>query len=180
MSTLMQAEIVNVVVLIAVLQADLGPHRKIATHRIVRPVLIAAAVIPLFLEKVATHGAGLTVELAGVAAGVVGGLIALGLIRVYRSGTTGKPVSAAKWGYALFWIAVVGARGAFSYGATHWFHAQLAGWLVDNNIPSAAITDGLIFMAAALLLTRTLGLARRAHVLTGSPTAMAATGYAQA
>jgi hypothetical protein len=141
---------------------------------------VAAAVIPLFLEKVVTHGAGLTVELAGVAAGVVGGLIALSLIHVYRSDTTGKPVSSAKWGYAIFWIAVVGARGAFSYGATHWFHAQLAGWLVGNTIPSAAITDGLIFMAVALLLTRTLGLARRAHALTGAKTAMAGTGYAQA
>jgi hypothetical protein len=180
MSILMQAEIVNVVVLIAVLQADLGAHRKIGTHRIVRPILVAAAVIPLFLEKITTHGAGLTVELAGVAAGVVGGLIALGLIRVSRSATTGKPVSAAKWGYAIFWIAVVGARGAFSYGATHWFGAQMTGWLVDNNIPSAAVTDGLIFMAVALLLTRTLGLARRAHALTGSLPAIAGAGYAQA
>ncbi len=44
---------------------------------------------------VATHGGGLTAELGGVAAGLVGGLAAVMLMRVYRSDTTGKPVSSA-------------------------------------------------------------------------------------
>ena len=98
MSTLIDAEIVNAVVLAAVLEADLGRHRKITRFRLLRPVLIAAAIVPLFLEKVTTHGGGLTVELAGVAAGLILGLAAVGLMRVYRSGKTGKPVSSAKWG----------------------------------------------------------------------------------
>jgi hypothetical protein len=34
---------------------------------------------------------------------------------------------------------------------------------VTNSIPSAAITDGLIFMAVAMLLTRTAGLAIRSR-----------------
>ena len=143
MSTLLDAEIVNVLVLAAVLEADLGSHRKITRFRLLRPILIAALIVPLFLEKVTTHGGGLTVELAGAAVGVAGGLVALALIRVYRSGTTGKPVSAAGWGYALLWTGVIGARALFSYGANHWFDNQLGGWLAANSIPSAAITDGL-------------------------------------
>jgi hypothetical protein len=86
-------------------------------------------------------------------------------MRVYRSGKTGRPVSSAKWGYALLWIVVIGARAAFSYGAHHWFSQQLGSWLVTNRIPSAAITDGLIFMAVVMLLTRTAVLAARARHL---------------
>jgi hypothetical protein len=62
-STLIDAEIVNAVVLAAVLEADLGRHRKILRFRLLRPILIAAAIVPLFLEKVTTHGGGLTVGL---------------------------------------------------------------------------------------------------------------------
>ena len=69
MSTLIDAEIVNVLVLAAVLEADLGSHRKITRFRLLRPLLLAALVVPLFLEKVTTHGGGLSVQLAGVAAG---------------------------------------------------------------------------------------------------------------
>jgi hypothetical protein len=172
MSVLIDAEIVNALVLAAVLEADLGSHRKISRFRILRPILLTIAIVPLFLETVATHGGGLAVELAGVAAGLAGGLFALGLMRVYRSEKTGKPVSAAGGAYALLWVVVIGARALFSYGAHHWFENQLGGWLATNSIPSAAITDGLIFMAVAMVLTRAVGLARRARSI---PAGQAAT-----
>ena len=178
MSMLIDAEIVNVLVLAAVLEADLGSHRKITKFRLLRPILLAAAVVPLFLEKVTTHGGGLTVELAGAAAGVVGGLIALALVRVFRSGATGKPASSAGWGYALLWTGVIGARAIFSYGASHWFGNQLGSWLAANSIPSAAITDGLIFMAVAMLLTRTAGLAIRSHSVPSGTATVPSPGYA--
>jgi hypothetical protein len=90
MSTLVQAEVINALVLAAVLQADLGSHRKIGLHRILRPILLAGAIVPLYLQKVTTHGGGLTLEIVGVVAGVVGGLLALSLTRVYE---VGRPVS---------------------------------------------------------------------------------------
>jgi hypothetical protein len=167
MSTLTQAEIVNVIVLAAVLEADLGSHRRIGKFRILRPVLTAALIIPMFLQQVATHGSGLTVELAGLAAGLLAGLLAVRLTRVYRSPRTGKPVSATGWPYAALWIAVVGARAAFSYGSTHWFAGNIAAWMVANHVSVAAITDGLIFMALAMVLTRTLSLAVRARRVPG-------------
>lgn len=165
LSTLTQAEIVNAVVLAAVLQADLGPHRKITLHRILRPVLLAGAIVPLFLKTVITHGNGLALEIAAAAAGAVLGLIALALLRVYRSPRTGKPVSAAGWGYALLWAVIIATRALFSYGADHWFTSQLGRWLTENTIPADAITDALIFMAVAMLLTRTVGMAIRARAI---------------
>jgi hypothetical protein len=168
MSTLLDAEIVNAVVLVAVLQADLGKHRTISKFRLLRPLILAAAIVPIFLDKVTTHGGGLTVELAGCAAGLVGGLAAVLLMRVYRSDKTGKPVSSAGWGYALLWTGVIVARALFSYGANHWFENQIGSWLITNSIPATAITDGLIFMAVVMLLTRTAGLGIRSRSVAAS------------
>jgi len=164
-SELAQAEIINGAVLAATLHADLGGHKKIGAFRLLRPALLAATIVPLFIDSPVTHGNGLAVELAGVAAGVLTGLLAVALTRVYRSPETGKPVSAAGWPLALLWITVVGARAAFSYGATHWFPRQLGDWCMAHQVTADAITDGLIFMAVAMLLTRTAGLATRAAML---------------
>ncbi|QMU79579.1 hypothetical protein GXW83_31605 [Streptacidiphilus sp. PB12-B1b] len=165
MSELTEAMIVNGTVLVAVLHSDLGRHKKVGAFRILRPLLMAGGIVPLFLESPVTHGSGLAVELAGVAAGLVAGLAATALMTVHRSPQTGKPVSRTGAAYALLWTLVIGARAAFSYGSVHWFPTQLASWAVAHQVSAAAITDGLIFMAVAMLLTRTIGLGLRAAAL---------------
>jgi hypothetical protein len=179
MTELTQAMIINAAVLVAVLEADLGPHRKIGKFRILRPLLLAAAIIPLFLASPATHGAGLALELAATVAGVLLGLAALALIRVYRSPRTGKPASHATFGYAALWIVVIGARATFSYGSYYWFPAQLGHWALAHQVTGAAITDALVGMAIAMTLTRTIGLAVRARKLPAAAAA-AAPAHAQA
>jgi hypothetical protein len=161
-SQLTEAMIVNGVVLATVLASDLGPARKIGRMRLLRPVIAAAVIIPVFVRSPVTHGTGLAVEIAGVAAGLLGGLAAAALMRVYRSPATGAPVSSAGWPYAAFWTLVVGARAAFSYGAAHWSTNSIVAWCVTNQVSEAAITDGLIFMALAMIIVRTAGLRLRA------------------
>jgi hypothetical protein len=161
-SQLTEAMIVNGVVLATVLASDLGPARKIGRMRLLRPVIAAAVIIPLFVSDPATHGNGLVVELAGIAAGLLGGLAAAALMRVYRNPGTGAPTSGAGWPYAAFWTLVVGARAAFSYGAAHWFTGPIVSWAIANQVSQAAITDGLIFMALAMVIVRTAGLRLRA------------------
>ena len=166
MSTeLTQAMIVNVAVLGSVLATDLGPARKIGRMRILRPLIVAAVIVPLFVKSPATHGMSLLLESAGVVLGILCGLATVGLMRVYRSPETGKPVSRAGTGYALLWTAVIGARAAFSYGCVHWFPNQLVHFGVSHNVTVAALTDALVFLAIAMLVTRTLGLAARAGTL---------------
>jgi hypothetical protein len=162
MSELTEAMIVNGVVLATVLASDLGPARRVGRMRLLRPVIAAVVIIPLFIGSPVWHGAGLAVEVAGVAAGVLGGVIAAALMRVRRSPVTGGAVSAAGWPYALFWVVVIGGRAAFSYGAAHWFTGSLVSWAVANKVSEAAITDGLIFMAVVMIVIRTAGLAVRA------------------
>src|SRR5215469_17779368 len=132
LSELTQAEIVNGVVLATVLASDLGPARAIGPMRLLRPVIAAAVIIPLFVSRPVSHGTGLVVEIAGTVAGLLGGLAAAALMDVYRSPRTGRPVSRAGAPYAIFWVAVIGARAAFSYGAGHWFQAPLVSWAIAN------------------------------------------------
>ena len=169
MSPLTEAMIINGAVLFATLECDLGGHRKISRFRMLRAPLTIAAVIPLFLAQPVTHGNGLLIELAGIAAGLMCGLVVTTLMRVYRSPKTGKPVSAAGLPYAMAWTLIVAARAAFSIGAIHWFPAQLAQWCVAHQVTGAAITDGLIFMAITMVLIRTAGLAARATHLPSAP-----------
>src|SRR5580693_4341105 len=181
MSPLTDAMIINAAVLFATLEADLGPHRKIGLLRILRTPLVVAAIIPLFLDRPVTHGNGLLVELAGIAAGLLGGLIVTTLMRVYRSPKTGRPVSAAGLPYALLWVLIVAARAAFSIGATHWFPAQLARWCLAHQVTGAAITDALVFMALTMVLIRTASLVGRSARLPAAPApaATAAPGPAE-
>jgi hypothetical protein len=169
MSTLTDAMIVNAIVLVAVLATDLGAARKIGAMRILRPMIAAVVIIPLFIDAPVTHGTGLAVEAAGVAAGLLGGLAAVALMDVYRSPGTGRPVSRAGTPYAILWIVVVAARAAFSYGSAHWFQHQLVQWAIANQVTVAAITDSLIFMAVTMLLVRTVGLGIRASRLPAAP-----------
>lgn len=161
-SQLTEAMIVNGVVLATVLASDLGPARKIGWVRILRPLIAAGVIVPLFVDRPATHGTSLAVEIAGILAGLVAGLAAAALMRVDRHPATGAAVSGAGAGYAALWIVVIGARAAFSYGSVHWFNRQLVTWAVANHVTVAAITDGLISMAVVMVITRSLALGLRA------------------
>ena len=58
MSPLTEAMIINGAVLIAVLEGDLGPHRKVGKFRILRP-LITIAISSRLHRLAVTHGNGL-------------------------------------------------------------------------------------------------------------------------
>ncbi len=163
-SELTEAMIVNGVVLASVLATDLGPARKIGKARLLRP-LIVAVVVPVFLQKPVGSGNGLVVELAGVLAGILAGLAAAALLSVYRSPTTGGPVSRAGAPYAALWTVVIAARAAFSYGSAHWFTSSIVSWAIAHQVAEAAIVDGLIFMAIAMVLVRTASIGIRASRL---------------
>ena len=165
MSELTQAMIVNAAVLVSVLATDLGPARKVGRARILRPLIVAAVIVPLFARSPAHSGTALALEVGGTLAGMLLGLAAAALIKVYRNTETGKVHSRAGYGYAILWTLVIGARAAFSYGAVHWFPTQLVTWGITHQVTVNALTDTLVFMAIAMLVTRTLGLAAKARRL---------------
>jgi hypothetical protein len=150
--------IVNLAVLLAVLESDLGA-RKVGAFRIVRPLLLAFGIVPLFIEHPATAGSGEALELALTGLGALLGIMASArLMRVGYDAAKGYVVSQAGAAYGLFWCAVIGARLLFTYGANHWYTNALIHWMSTNGISADALTDGLIFMAIAMTLTRTVRL----------------------
>lgn len=154
--------IINLVVLGVVLEADLG-RRKITWFRLARPVIVAGAIVIYYLTKtpVATRSGGLAFELGLAALGIVLGLLAGLIFRVFRD--KGISWSQAGIGYAALWIVVIGARIGFAEATSHSRTLQV--WLATHHITPDAITDALIFMAVGMLLTRTATLRLRAAAL---------------
>jgi hypothetical protein len=157
------ALIVDAIVLLAVLEANLGSHRKVGAVRLLRPVLVAAGIVPMFLKPVVTTGHGLDTKLVLGAVGIALGLVAASLMTVSRDAVTSRVLTAAGRAYVLIWTAVVAGRPAFSYGAEHWFGHSLATWQAQHTVSTAAIAGALIFEAVAMILAHTALLSIRAR-----------------
>lgn len=157
--------IINAVVLTVVLESDLGPHRKISWFRVIRPLVSALIIIPFFLSGVDVSGAGLILEATCGLIGVGLGIVASTQMQVYRSRRTMRPVTRAGVSYAAVWLVVSIARVIFSYGSTHWFEESLGRWMATNEVTSGALTDSLIFMALAMVITRVAVMVNRSHRL---------------
>jgi hypothetical protein len=150
--------VVNLAVLLAVLEADLG-HRKISIFRILRPLFLAAAIVPLFIVHPATAGNGEILEIALAGLGALLGVVAAsGLMKIGFDDASQMYMSTAGGAYGVFWVVIIGARLLFTYGSNHWYHAQLGHWMVTNGITIDALTDALIFMAVAMAVARTVRL----------------------
>jgi hypothetical protein len=161
--------ILNLTVLGVVLEADLG-RRKISWFRVLRPLLTAALICPLFLSSIPTGSHDLALQAVGVGVGVLLGLAAHLFLSVGygpvkgRKGARDRAFSRAGFGYAAFWTVIFGGRLLFIYGTAHWFPVALGQFFTAHQLTAAGLTDALIFMAVATALARSalLGVRGRA------------------
>src|SRR4051812_9986714 len=144
--------LLNAGLLAFVLWANLGT-RAVTRSRFTLPLLLVAVAAGVFLRDVPTSGNDLELELAGVAAGAVLGLVAASLIRVERVGD--RLVMRAGAAYAALWIAVIGGRCVFAYGADHWFPRAIGEFSMTHSITGAdAWTAAFVLMALAMVVVR--------------------------
>lgn len=145
--------LLNAGLLTFVLWANLGT-RTVSRARFTLPLLLVAVAAAVFLRDVPTAGHDLGLELAGIAAGALLGLVAAALVRVHRD-ATGRLVMRAGAAYAVLWIAVIGGRCMFAYGADHWLRRAIGEFSMTHQITGAdAWTAAFVLMALAMVITR--------------------------
>jgi hypothetical protein len=117
--------ILNLTVLGVVLEADLG-RRKIGWFRVLRPLLTAIVIVPLFLDSVPTNGHNQALQAVAIGVGLLLGVAARLFVSVGygpvkgRTGTRDRAVSRAGFGYAAFWTVTFGGRLLFIYATVRW------------------------------------------------------------
>ena len=152
-------------VVAAVLINDLG-RRAVTRRRLVRPLVISAAVVAFFIGAPASSGTGLLLEVAGVAAGLAVGACAALAMRVDSDGA-GHVVTVAGVAYAATWTGLAAARLAFAWAAQNVFPATMGHWLAANQVSGSAFTDAFILFAISSVVARTASIAWRGRTRAG-------------
>lgn len=159
--------LLNLGLLAFILASNLGT-RPVTRRRTVLPLVLVAVAASVFLRHVPTLGHDLTLELVGVAAGAALGVVAGLLVQVRRDG--GTTTTTAGLPYAVLWVAVIGGRMAFAYGADHWFPRTIGEFSMRHQITGAdAWASAFILMALTMVLARVAVTAARAAVVVRRP-----------
>lgn len=165
--------LLNVALLGFVLFSNLGTHAFDRRRSVVRPIALAAVIGSTFLTSVPSAGNDRVLEAAGLLAGVTLGVASALLVRVHR--TKAGVVTSAGASFAALWIAAIGGRVLFSYGADHWFSRGISNFSRSHSITSAdAWTTAFVLMALAMVLTRVLVTAAQATMLQTRPAVVTA------
>ncbi|MFI9273472.1 hypothetical protein ACIGXM_22550 [Kitasatospora sp. NPDC052896] len=155
MSAFMTTLVVSGTVLLVILGGDLG-RRKVNTMRLVRPLVAVAVVMVLFFHSPQLSGNDLSLQLVGIGLGTIFGLAAGAMLPAERD-PSGQVYTRAGVLYALFWLAMSGARVLFVYGIEHWYTAAIITFSVKYRISGPEVfSNALVLMALATVLARTV------------------------
>lgn len=161
----------NVGLLAFVLWSNLGT-RALTRARLLLPLVVVAGVAAGYLGHVPTEGNDVALAAVLTAAGLVLGVVAGLLVRVEQR--TEGLVMRAGAAYALLWVAVIGGRMAFAYGADHWFPRRIAEFSMTHAITGAAAwTAAFVLMALTMVVARVAVTASRAALASRRPVAVA-------
>ena len=157
----------NLALLAWILSSNLGT-RTLTRRRITTPLFVVAAAGWFFLDDAPTLGNDGLLELAGLGAGLLLGVVAALTMRVRRDGD--RVTTTAGLAYAAVWVAVIGGRVAFAYGAEHFFPRAIGQFSRDHLITGAdAWTAAFVMMALAMVVSRLTVTGLRALRVSGRP-----------
>jgi len=147
---------------IAILATQLGTRRPDA-RRLLLPVAIVAGVGFKYLKEIPSGSTAHLIEAAGLAAGLLFGLVSIALIQVRRDPDDARLITVAGWPYAALWTVAMVLRLGFAYGSTHWFPHALATFSIQHRVPVAAYGTAFVLMVLAMIIVRTAGVLVRAR-----------------
>ncbi len=156
--------ILNLGLLAVILGGNLGT-RTMTVRRLALPLILVAIAAVVYLRDIPTAGNDTYLEIAGAAAGAAFGVAAAMLVRVRRDGH--RVLATAGAAFAALWIAVIGGRMLFAYGATHWFSRAIGTFSVQHRIlGTGAWTAAFVLMALAMVAVRvSIAAAQRTRAL---------------
>jgi hypothetical protein len=142
----------NLALLAWILSSNLGT-RALTRRRVTIPLVVVAAAGWFYLGDAPTLGNDGMLELAGVVAGLLLGVVAALTVRVRRQDD--RVLATAGTAFAALWVAVIGGRVLFAYGAEHWFPRAIGEFSRTHLITGAdAWTAAFVAMALAMVLSR--------------------------
>ncbi|MEU2833195.1 hypothetical protein ABZ667_31790 [Streptomyces lavendulae] len=168
MSPFLTALIASGVILVIILSTDLGT-RQITSMRLLRSIIAIAIVLALFVRSLPLDGNDPWLQLAGIGAGILCGLIAVPLLPAHR-GSDGNVYTRGGAAYAILWTLVSASRVLFAYGSEHWFGQDVIMFSIENKLSGQDVySNAFVFMALAMVLTRTGVLLVKRRRLQGAP-----------
>jgi hypothetical protein len=158
----------NLGILALMILTQFGRHRWEA-RMLLLTLGIVAGVGYIFLPGAPTIGHDVALDIIGIAAGVVCGLLAAACVAVGRD-EAGRIVTRAGVGYLGIWTAVVGGRLLFGWGANHAWTGAIRHFSIAHQITGAdAWRTAFVLMALAMVVTRTATTAIRAMIAARQP-----------
>ena len=155
----------NIGLLILMIVTQYGMHRW-DPGRLLLPFGLVIVAGAFFLPGAPTIGNDLKLDLVGVAAGVAFGLLAGLLVSVEHS-RNNEVITRAGIGYAVVWMAVIGGRMLFAWGADNAWSTQIRDFSIQHMITGAdAWRTAFVLLSLAMVCTRSLVTATRAGLLT--------------
>lgn len=154
LSPFLNALIASGTILVVILSTDLGT-RRVTNTRMLPSILAIAVTLALFVHTLPIDGNDPSFQLAGIGTGIICGLVAAALLPAHRDASGGVSTKGGI-GYALVWIALSALRVLFAYGSQHWFSEGMDRFSIDYKLSGQAVySNAFVFMALAMVLTRT-------------------------
>ncbi len=142
----------NLALLAWIISSNLGT-RTLTRRRVTVPLFVVASAGWFYLNDLPTLGNNGKLELVGLAVGVLLGVVAALTVRVHRDGE--RVLATAGAAFVAIWVAVIGGRVLFAYGAEHWFARDIGEFSRSHLITGAdAWTAAFVIMALAMVVSR--------------------------
>jgi hypothetical protein len=146
---------------------------RLDRRALVLPLVLVAWAASHYLRGIPTVGNDLPLVVVGTAAGIALGCLS-GLLTRIHTDTNGFAVARATAGAAGLWVLGIGARMAFVLYVQHGGRPTVARFSAAHHITGQAWVSGLVLMAFAEVVSRTLLLWSRSRDIRRATRAAAA------